>query len=241
MRRTLVILAHRDDEIFFIDYFLTCEEIFLVYLTESLDFKARRLESDRAVNYLGSFLNISEISRTEFAEDGKLYEFLSIELLAEISDVVIKKGITEIASLAYEGGHQDHDAASIFSAALSDFFSLGLFLFPAYKDSTRIFPHFHVMKAEGHNQSFRNERIFQVLWVVMRLMFIYRSQWRTWIGLGPFIMKRSMEEPLYVSKVSDFEFLEHSYCLYERRNRALQSKVLVKLRLFWESKEGWPN
>jgi hypothetical protein len=241
MRRTLVILAHRDDEIFLIDYFLTCDEIFLVYLTESHNFKARRLESDRAVNYLRGFLNISEISRMEFAEDGKLHEFLSTELLTEMIDVVIKKEITEIASLAYEGGHQDHDAASIFSAALSDFFSLGLFLFPAYKDSARIFPHFHVMKAEGHNKSFRNKRIFLVLWVVMRLMFIYRSQWRTWTGLGPFIMKRSLEEPPYVSKVIDFEFLEHSHCLYERRRRALQSQVLVKLELFWESKEGWPN
>jgi hypothetical protein len=239
MSKTLAILAHRDDEIFLIEYLLTCEEIFVVYLTESHDFEIRRYESVRALNYLRGFLSISEISVRNFAQDGKLHDYLTSTLLTELSDFVKVEQITQILSLSYEGGHQDHDSASIISKIIAEFFSIDLLLFPTYRASAAIFPPFQVMKSKDvKNVSMKmNRRLnFQI---ALALMLIYRSQWRTWLGLGPLVLKRSLSKYSGVPKLSKSELIVHVHCLYERRNRASQKDVFARLRLFSESKDGW--
>jgi hypothetical protein len=75
--------------------------------------------------------------------------------------------------------------------------------------------------------------------IALALMLIYRSQWRTWLGLGPLVLKRSLSKYSGVPKLSKSELIVHVHCLYERRNRASQKDVFARLRLFSESKDGW--
>jgi hypothetical protein len=92
---------------------------------------------------------------------------------------------------AYEGGHQDHDAAYVLGLHVAQKWGImdRAFQTALYcKDGipTPFFRMFHPLKANGSPIQYRiplKERLRY-----LGFYFAYHSQWKSWIGLWPFVL-----------------------------------------------------
>jgi len=229
--KSLVLLAHRDDEIFLLPFLLNNGSVEIIYLTNAMNEKSRHSESKKAIAYLNRHTSVRELVISKTALDGSLHNSLNYDLVKNLLEIINSSGSTQIATLDYEGGHQDHDAAAVLSLVVSRLAQLELSLFPTYRKSNHsIFP-YQVMSTSYKTFSERN---FTILYfkVAMRLIFIYRSQWKTWLGLGPFILKSYLGRHTYYRNGIDLDFCWLDNCFYHNRNRENQNSVFVKLKIF---------
>lgn len=122
--------------------------------------------------------------------DGALHEHLekALDALARVADC---EGPLDVFCPAWEGGHQDHDAAHVLALALagSHHGPVRVLQFPLYNGAGLPGPFFRVMaplRANGQTKERRcgvTERLAQI-----RLCLGYPSQWKTWIGLLPLVV-----------------------------------------------------
>lgn len=193
----LFLLPHQDDEA---PVFLELERlaregqpIRIVYLTtgnpstdpyprrnaESLSVLSRLGVSPESVIFLGDRLRI---------QDAKLQLHLEAAFDALV-DLIPASASIKICVPAWEGGHHDHDAAYLLGSALAQHWNCA--------SGSHQFPYYHGYKLPGI--------LFKVLdpidlngpaiidpipWakrvLYLRLLFSYKSQIGSWVGLGPF-------------------------------------------------------
>ena len=181
----------------------------------------RILYSDSEVINFGSDFEIP---------DGALHSSLTVAHLEILEKLLSYSGIKFIVTTHAEGGHQDHDTTFMVSQYLSLKLEVGLFSFPLYSQSSFSKKLFRVMIS--HGSGIKNEikgmqiRVRSFV-TAIQLIFNYRSQWKTWIGLSlplmfAMIRKYQFLEPTYVSLNS---YPESSILFYESRGRADRASV----------------
>jgi LmbE family N-acetylglucosaminyl deacetylase len=100
----------------------------------------------------------------------------------------------EIAAVyvpAWEGGHSDHDAlhACALHALRSSKSKAQCFQFPLYHAARCVGPFFRVLSPLAANGAVARTRIPLLKRLrYLRLLFFYRSQWKSWVGLFPFAL-----------------------------------------------------
>jgi LmbE family N-acetylglucosaminyl deacetylase len=226
--KRLFILAHPDDEIMALPIILDRNYInFFIYLT--LDSKDSRYgEAKRAVQFLNkNRFNSELIDNFSPSLDGFTYMNLSRTSVDRISKSTEFIQPDEIVSTHYEGGHQDHDTAFIISFIIAKNANLPFLSFSTYRKSKNFLPFFNTMTSleNSHQAKFH---ALKTVYVALRMMLIYKSQWKTWIGLGPFVLlkyaKGTSDSQKYTSSLKDITF---DKALYESRNRA-ELKAVAK-------------
>lgn len=191
----LFLFPHPDDEfavsVTMRDLVQAGKRVFCVYLTdgafggqasdrreaESLAALASIGVHADAVEFLGSRLGVA---------DGQMHLRLS-ELLANVKQVV--PSCHELFCPAWEGGHQDHDAAHLLALALQrELNAAAVWQFPLYHGAGLPGPFFRVMNPLPCNgpSRVRETRWSERAWH-LRLCMGYPSQLKTWIGLLPFV------------------------------------------------------
>lgn len=123
--------------------------------------------------------------------DGSLH--LNLERALDVLTIVAEsfEGPVRLFCPAWEGGHQDHDAAHVLALALAARLGpgTGVWQFPLYNGAGLPGPFFRVMSPLPENGPTRDracsagERLLQV-----RFCLNYPSQWKTWVGLLPFVV-----------------------------------------------------
>jgi LmbE family N-acetylglucosaminyl deacetylase len=213
------VLAHQDDEIAFasrIRYVLERgDRVNLVCLTDGASASAATIrdeESRAALARLGAGALI--VAQQERIPDGVLPEHLDralafLEGMAGHAD--------EIVTLAWEGGHQDHDAAFLVAAAFARKRGLRCIEMPLYNGEHTPGPFFRVMHPVGDGWTARRirwrERISDIL-----LTRFYRSQRKSWLGLAPLMLLGRARELTRVADLSRAAAPPHrGSLLYERR------------------------
>lgn len=190
----LVLLAHNDDE-FFISPLLRQEvaagnRVQVAYLTHGsvygADSSQRIAESRSVLTSLGiaadETLFIGEKAHIFDSSLPANAELVYQALIAATSGMHIDR----ILTLAWEGGHPDHDATNIIGAALARTLQSELLEFPAYNACGLPSGLFRVM-------AFADTGVDTVIRVIslrdgiaaMRRALVYRSQRRTFLGLSP--------------------------------------------------------
>jgi hypothetical protein len=105
---------------------------------------------------------------------------------------------------------------------------IDLIEFASYRKSGSNLFSFAVMKPQIKGIPFRFNRL-QVISQVFSLTLLYKSQWRTWLGLLPFILYRYAFLPFY-SEAANLQIDDSYICLYESRMHASKIEVIKATR-----------
>jgi len=196
----LFLLAHQDDECgcFFEIHRLVSrgDKVIVAYLTSgNLDGSSSPIRDAESVAVLKKLgvpkSNIFFLGTDARIPDGKLSHHLEAAFHS-ITDLIVKIGIPEnLYFLAWEGGHQDHDAVHLIGVVLAD--HLGIiercYQFPLYTgvNLPSVFFRMFVFFPENGEP-----KLTMIPWRqrigFVKLCLQYPSQIKTWIGLFPFFL-----------------------------------------------------
>lgn len=237
-----VLLPHADDEAFvFPELRVLFPDLnfYLFLLTEHVNHVERLTETKRALTLMGYPLD--RLADLRLSRDGCLP--MNLEKAFAVLCGIIESRATEKFDLicpAWEGGHQDHDASYVIVKKLQKHFSS--------RCEIRVFWLYNGLGTRGkffriaHSFGPSLQRGFLKWRSAIRSLifpFLYPSQRKTWLGLGPgYIMLRLVRKKLNLSirHVPPPLTLPHpGGLLYERWGRLtwIEFKNLVE--------KCWPN
>mgnify|MGYP001257411063 CR=1 FL=1 len=193
------LFAHQDDEFgIFIDILkkIKNNNIYVFYLTSGykdkihkLKLSKRDLESISVLKKIGvKKKNIKFIGKELDIRSNKLYSDIDKAYKA-ILKFTKKKIPHQIITLSWEGGHEDHDACNLLGRKIAFKFGIvknsGEFsLYNAYKLRLIFFRVFNPINKKGNIIKINfYDRLF-----IIKLLFYYKSQFKIWIGLYPFVI-----------------------------------------------------
>ena len=230
----IVFLSHYDDE-FGIIYYLNNHKYLsntkFFYLTSGyykVNKKNKRIEESQ--NYLKKFgvknSDIYHIGHKYNIKVGTLYLKLKF-ITRKIKEIFDDEKIipTRFFALIFEGGHEDHDSTFAINFKISELYKKKAYYFPLYnkiKNSPWIFfktliPYDkNIYERITTNKIKISDKIDMLL-----LIFYFRSQWKTFLGLYPLIIYHLIFDGknylIQSNKIDFFKLISHKDCLYERR------------------------
>lgn len=215
------VFAHQDDEIAFASRLRACaargDRVTCVCLTDgaSQTGAATRDEESRRVLAMLGIDDIRFPGAPRIA-DGTLPDHLdrALELLErEIADA------DEVYTLAWEGGHQDHDAVHLVAGVFARRRNIPCIEMPLYNGLGVRGPFFRVNHPVGDGWTKRKLRWREHAANVLLARF-YPSQRRTWIGLAPLLLVTGAHELTRNADLRRAQRPPHEGpLLYERRFR----------------------
>lgn len=225
------LLPHNDDEVFAIPKIMVDFEKGLIpifiYLTHSSDrvrtFK-RQQESKKFLIYMKVFKksNVLYLGEQLSIIDGEVHLHLEALHHKLFSFIKSNGAVKEVVTTAYEGGHQDHDAAAIIGKTLAFKLSLEMsefFLYNGYKTKGKSYRVSHPLEG-GEIETYKYS--FKHLIALFIAPIIFKSQWKAMLGLWPFLFFKALIRPLKI-KVSvgkNIDFNGHlEVPMYERWKR----------------------
>lgn len=234
MASHIFIFAHPDDEF---GVFALLESIIsrgnraiVIYLTngayqkqsalirneESIKVLAKIGVPSQDIHFIGYQLGI---------EDGFLVEHLDLAYQATVKLLTASGEITGLYLPAWEGGHQDHDAAHIAGLAAARRMGLGemVYQYPLYHGKSLPWILFRIQNPITENGQVTKSPVsaksrFRHLGYCLG----YLSQWKTWVGIFPFKILEAMmdgHQKLQRAQFSRVWLRPHAGpLLYEKRN-----------------------
>ena len=197
--KTLVILAHLDDEFAFSPIIKkiadeNAENLKIIYCAERLDDnlelrKIRRDESIRSMALLGvDKKNIDYLNNYFLVDDLKLYNSAN-HIYSFLKELMKETNFKQILTLNFEGGNPDHDALALLVSKFSKNYSKISIFFPAYNSrNTFGFPLSVFKPLRKQEKFFSSFKLGFFSWIdTLKIAFIYKSEWKAFIKLFPFI------------------------------------------------------
>ena len=239
MKSVVYLLPHQDDEIFALPIILRYkdyEHIFLL-LTNGTD----KHKSAKSLTRNSEFCKSLEILKkfgikSQFFAFGTEHCIRDGYLHADFSKDCYTQLLKQFEFLephifiapCYEGGHQDHDAAAQIAEGHSRKLGSELLFFSTYRSASRFFPFFSTMNPPNKSGKIDSSRIF-VSALALRLIVNYRSQFRTFMGLGLPILYNYLFRNSYTAISPQIEYSDPH--LYEQRRKAETRLVTANLQL----------
>lgn len=231
----IFVFAHQDDEFgVFYEIESAVEQnvrVICLYLTDGQyggsNFEMRKRESVAVLENIGvPGADLHFLGQSLGIPDGKLVEHLDVALNATLELMGhFKEEISSIYIPAWEGGHQDHDAAHLVGLMLSK--KLGLirqtFQFSLYNGYRLPWLFFRVLSPLPNREQVTEKKIpWHKRFRYLRYCHSYSSQWKTWVALYPFIFLYMIsigKQKLQQVNLYDIYFQPHpGVVLYQRRN-----------------------
>jgi len=233
----LILLAHQDDEIFVLPYLLGEDKKLLVYLTNGVSIEKdslvleKRIEEAR-VTFEKHIANLnSEViwwGVRNMVPEGELHKFVNASLVADIQKIIksSKWKFSEVVTTAFEGAHQDHDSAAVIARRIAKEEKLELNEISTYPQWHSQFYSFRMLSPKFPDKVITIKRI-KVIMLAFKLMWSYKTQRRTWVGLGLPLLWAYLFLPYRTCRSLEVGLINP--CLYEFRKRRKQSEVLRSL------------
>ncbi len=160
--------------------------------SDGISSEKRNFESINVLKKLGvKQKNIIFLSLDIFTPDGRLPEHLTTVFSKILYTMKNIYNVDDLYLMAWEGGHQDHDAAHLIGLALAKKFKIvkRSFQFPLYTGIGLSASFFRLFKpiADNGKPIFLNIPFSDRL-NHLRLILSYPSQFKTWAGLFPFFL-----------------------------------------------------
>lgn len=192
----IYLFAHQDDEFFCLPYLRedirSNKDIKVLYLTDGcingVSSFVRNQESLKTLSKLGfSKDDVYFVGEELSINDGKLYNHVG-SVVSYINQLLYDEKVEKVIFPCFEGGHQDHDAIS-YIVYYVDLFKISRKLqFPLYNAYNTLKPLFKVFNNIKDQQLSNVNYSFQ--FSDLKYIFNYKSQIKSFIGLGPFILVR---------------------------------------------------
>jgi LmbE family N-acetylglucosaminyl deacetylase/SAM-dependent methyltransferase len=223
MRRVLWVFAHQDDEVAaaarMLEQTRRGDELWCAYLTNG----AAKVSGEvRNAESLAALFSIGVTNVLFFdAPDGALHEHLQ-PALTRLEARFDGMPFDEVGCLAWEGGHQDHDAAHLVALAFARRRGVPAWEVPLYNGYGVPGQFFRVLRPIGEGWE-RSSVPFRDAWRVRHMIRCYRSQRRTWLGLMPeallrlFVLRRTVARRADPARVAQPP--HEGRLFYERRFR----------------------
>jgi hypothetical protein len=218
----LFLFAHQDDEVAIAPRIArevaAGAHVVCVFLTDGGAPAVRDAESRAVLEEMG-------VSDVHFVglPDGRL-----VEHLEEAYGAIEHIDADEIVTLAWEGGHQDHDAAHLVALARG----VRCLEFPLYHGKGLRGPFFRVMVPLHDGE--RTRLSLREVWRRARLSWRYPSQRWTWMGLWWPLLWRWHEVVCEASAERVLHPPHEGRLLYERRFRFPRERFFAAARPFIE-------
>lgn len=231
------LLAHQDDEIFFLPHIINSDKKLFIYLTNGVSSNSpntilgkRTSEANFVFEKYLEALNSQVLwwGLENSISEGQLHKHVNRELVDSLKVKITSLGgnIDTFLTTTFEGAHQDHDAVAVITRKLDEIFQVGIIEISTYPQWISKIYSFKVLSPRLPMIQYPFNRI-KVLIMATRMMVSYKTQLRTWLGLGPAMLNAfafrkygsSTPTPIGVSKS----------CFYEFRGRANQNEVLKSL------------
>lgn len=250
MKKNIIYLfAHQDDEFgVFIDIYKNVRKhnIYVFYLTngdtriiERSQLTNRDKESIKVLTKLGvKKANIKFLGKKLGIPCNQLYLNLN-KVYYELTKNFEKIGsISRLVTHSWEGGHEDHDACNIIGRKIAIKnkiirYSYEFNLYNSYKTRLIFFRVFNPLTKSGKKiKSKFSKRLFFI-----HLLFAYKSQFKIWIGLYPFIIFHYLFKGYnYLSELQNTFKLTRPHegkLLYEKRKFCKFNHFQMKAKLFF--------
>jgi hypothetical protein len=229
----LYLFAHQDDEFALLKSISlklnSYEDVLIVYLTDGgyggIAPAVRNAESIKVLSMIGvTKEQIIFLGETHSLNDGSLHKKFDIAWTALQKLLKNYEPVTSVSTLAWEGGHQDHDATYAIAAFIANKYncleaSSQVAAYNGYNAPWLLFRTLSPLQKNG--------TIYPVkIPIKQRFKFIllflnYRSQKKTWLGLLPFvatkIICRGAEYTQPISLARVYESPHKDKLLYEKR------------------------
>lgn len=228
----LVLLAHNDDE-FFISahirgYALLGWQVYVAFTcfgsAYGVSHGVRAEESLQVLSKLGvPKERVLFIGYELGVKDGSVFHHLEALRTAFLGQM-INIQVNRLVTMAWEGGHIDHDATHLLGVVLAMNWgiSANLFEFPAYQGFGLPGPFYRVAKLIPRGTETRHRRLgFFEAFFYLSLSCYYRSQRKTFLGLLPDTIYRWMiRREQQCRRVGSWNYLVRPHegkLFYERR------------------------
>ena len=247
----LFILCHQDDEMGLFNRIKSSVEqkknVLIIFMTSGYDISIpkkkntrRDIESISVLKKLGvKEKNIFFIGRKN---NIKIYE-LYLHLDKSFKDLVLiirkLKGNTIIFTHTWEGGNEDHDAChSIVLKLYSQIKKIKkCYQFSLYHGKNTPFNFFKVQDLFRKNGKIIKDKIstYNKL-IFLKYLFYYKSQYKVWIGLYPFLIKNILFNKYgflqIIKKNMKLKKPHKDKLLYERMRDNKYSNIISHINLF---------
>lgn len=244
MRSVLFVFAHQDDEVAAAPRILhelrEGSAVTFVYLTDGAARRASAVQRNRETLAALEALGVPA-SRVHFPgadlpiADGHLVENLDGAL--EALERCAPPGVTEVFTLAREGGHHDHDAVNLVAAAFGTIRGLPVWELPLYHGHNTAGHVFRALSPIGAGWVSRRITLGDGL-ASVRLRRHYVSQRMTWLMLLPWVAlafavrRREMTRRVDPARFNDPPHAGRVY--FERHFRYARSRFETHARPFVE-------
>lgn len=225
----LFVFAHQDDEIAaaarIAHLVRSGATLSCVFLTNGEGRRATSAERDEESRGVLSRLGV-DLSRVHFLgseehiPDGALVEHL--DRAYELLERRVTEAVDEVWCLAWEGGHQDHDASHLVAVAFATKHEVPCYELPLYHGHRLRGPLFQTLAPLQAGGAWIGRRV--PLGEGLRLLALcrfYRSQRKTWLGLLPgaivrlIVGQREWSRPVDVARLASPP--HEGVLFYERR------------------------
>lgn len=198
---TTLLLPHMDDEVFILPYLVdlsrdSTNSVQIIYLTKSegrnnrFSSKVRANESLRMIRKILPNASVTFLGDELGIEDLALHERISIveKSVLEILDPNCEK----IIAPHFEGGHLDHDSANFLAFKIAIQKSIKLVTFNLYSARHHKNTFYKVAKPTVGNEMIHARARYSLksLKHLIQIPFVYKSQFRTWVGIFPALFWR---------------------------------------------------
>lgn len=241
MPHALFVFAHQDDEIAAATRILHLLRagwtVSVVFLTDGAGRRATSSVRDDESRVVLARLGV-DLRRVHFAgsreriPDGRLFEHLdrALQLMPE-------EPLDEVWTLAYEGGHQDHDAAHLVAVAFAAKRGIPCFEVPLYHGYGLPGPFFNTLAPLRNGEPWTARKIsLSEGFRIALLCRFYTSQRKTWLGLLPEALLRLAFGRKEWSRLAERERLgdkpHQGKLFYERRFGVTWEEFAAKARPF---------
>ncbi|HHQ4804305.1 PIG-L family deacetylase [Aeromonas veronii] len=236
----IYLLAHQDDEFFCLPYIRKQiqynEEVLVVFLTNGcfggVTSEKRNRESLKTLIDLGvDTKNVMFFGESLEIDDGKLHRSVG-KVIAKLENEFATAKINKVIFPCFEGGHQDHDSIS-YIVAHSRVFDrakrLQFSLYNAYKISKPLFRVYKIINDQNLSDEGFAYKISD-----LRYILNYKSQKKSFIGLGPFIIVRLLfNKYINLVKFENFYIYKRPHLgalLYEKRTKLTYEGLDMEIR-----------
>ena len=248
-KKVFYLLAHQDDEFGCftkLDKDILNNNTYVFYLTDGTDdisqkkvLSRRDKESLQALKKLGlQKKNIFFIGRDLQINHYTLYLNLK-KIYKKILDIIKIIGKpNSIVTHSWEGVHEDHDACNLIGRKIAFKFNIinesyQFSQYNAFKTSLIFFKIFNPIKKKGGKKIYSKLKR-RLLYI--RLLFIYTSQIKIWIGLYPFVIIHYLFKGFnYMEKLNKDKTIKKPHSkklLYEIRKFCTYGKFRDKTKFF---------
>lgn len=234
------LLAHQDDEfgVFPLIEFLVRRgsKIMCMFLTASADAVIARKRDAESIKVLAGFGlpvdNLNFLGNSLGVHDGELH-LHAARVAREVERILINRLPVRLYVPAYEGGHHDHDSTCAIGAWLGGRIEArSVMQFPLYHGKGLPGPWFKVASPISENGEGIHIR-YSLRDALRYSLFClqYHSQWRTWLGLFPFLLFVSMMRRAQVLQPLSrriFSTRPHSGDLFYERRFGVKYQTVAK-------------